>query len=132
MNTLTLPEVIIPELEKDLLEYLENPETIRVAKDIPDADMVIDKLAADLKAAGEDTAWLSAVNEFTHEEKIKWLLSLPDVKRNLSCLGVLTLITVYLTVMILVAHSAAGEPIYQKKVVPQQVQKCVPKKSGQQ
>mgnify|MGYP000912762872 FL=1 len=128
MDTATLPEIIIPDLKKDPEELLLSEETIYVGQDIPNADAIIDNIISDFKSSDSDTTWLHAVKEFSHAEKVNWILSLPDTDRNLGCLGTLAYVTVYITVMIMVAIDAAGDPVYKKEVVPKQVQKCVPKK----
>jgi hypothetical protein len=128
MDTMTLPEVILPDLKVTPEEMMLDPENVRLNEDIRDPDVIIDEIIDLLKTDGADASWLFAVKEFSHEDKVKWILSLPEPERELGCLGYLVLVTVYLYVMVKVAESAAGEPIYQKKQVERKVQKCMPKK----
>jgi len=129
MDTMTLPEVILPDVKLPPDEMLLDPANIRMGEDIPDADVIIDNIIGHLKKEGEDANWMFAVKEFSHEDKVKWILSLPEPGRNLVAAGCyLVLITVYLYVMVKVAETAAGEPVYQKKKIEKQVEKCVPKK----
>jgi hypothetical protein len=128
MGTMTLPEIILPDLKIDADEMLLDPENIRLGEDILETDVIIDDLINHLKKDEADASWLFAVKEFSHEDKVKWILSLPEPERELGCLGYLVLVTVYLYVMVKIGESAAGEPIYQKKQVERKVQKCMPKK----
>jgi hypothetical protein len=128
MDTMTFPEVILPDLKVTSEEMLLDPENVRLNEDIRDPDVIIDEIIDLLKTDGADSSWLFAVKEFSHEDKVKWILSLPEPERELGCMGYLVLVTVYLYVMVKVAESAAGEPIYQKKQVERKVQKCMPKK----
>lgn len=128
MDTLTVPEVILPDLKLKPDEMLLDPENIRLYEDIADPDHILDNIIAYLKTEDADASWLFAVKEFSHEDKVKWILSLPEPERELGCLGYLVLVTVYLYVMVKVAEDAAGDPVYQKKRVEKKVEKCVPKK----
>lgn len=125
---MTLPEVILPDLKVTSEEMLLDPENVRLNEDVRDPDVFIDEIIDLLKTDGADASWLFAVKEFSHEDKVKWILSLPEPERELGCMGYLVLVTVYLYVMVKVAESAAGEPIYQKKQVERKVEKCMPKK----
>lgn len=128
MDTMTLPEVILPDLKLKPDEMLLDPENILLNEDIRDPDHLIDGIIEDLKAHEMDSSWLYAVKEFSHEDKVKWILSLPEPDRELGCLGYLVLVTVYLYVMVKVAEDAAGDPVYQKKRVEKKVEKCMPRK----
>lgn len=128
MDTMTLPEVIIPDLKIKPDEMLLDPENIRLQEDIRDPDHVIDGIIEDLKTHDTDSSWLYAVKEFSHEDKVKWILSLPEPDPEIGCQGSLVLLTVHLYVMVRVAEDAAGEPLYQKKRVEKKLEKCVPRK----
>jgi len=127
MDTMTLPEVILPDLKLQPDEMLLDPGNIRLNEDIFDTDVIIDDLINHLKKDEVDASWLFAVKEFSHEDKVKWILSLPEPERELGCMGYLLLVTVYLYVMVKVAETAAGEPLYEKKRVEKKVEKCFPK-----
>ena len=128
---MTLPEVILPDVKLPPDEMLLDPANIRMGEDIPDADVIIDNIIDHLKKEGEDASWMFAVKEFSHEDKVKWILSLTEPGRNLvAATCYMVLITVYLYVMVKVAETAAGEPLYEKKKVEKQVEKCVPKRAG--
>jgi len=127
MDTMTLPEVILPDLKIEPDEMLLDPENIRLGEDILDADVIIDEIISRLKKEEADASWLFAVKEFSHEDKVKWILSLPDAVKESDCTGYLVPVTLYLKLMVKVAENAAGEPIYQKKQVERKVEKCVPK-----
>jgi len=126
---MTLPELNIPDVKFDPDTVLSDPSTITRETDIPDADEVISKLIEDFKKEGLETAWLEPVKGFTHEDKVKWIMSLPETSRlePMTCLGILAVYTMYVTIMIMVAIDAAGDPVYKEKVVEKKVTKCVPK-----
>lgn len=128
MDTTTLPEIIIPDLKTDMETLLQDPTTIKLGEDIKDPDAFIDELIARFKADGDDAIWLDKVKAFDHNGKVEWILSLPEPRRELGCMGYLMIVTIYLTVMVMVGMSAAGEPIYEEKKVPKKVEKCIPKK----
>lgn len=128
MDKVEIPELVIPEMKNDPAAILNEPSTILLGEDILDPDQQIDMLISRFKAEGDDALWLDRVKAFTHEEKVKWILSLPEPQRALGCMGYLVLVTVYLTVMVMVGVSATGDPIYEKRQVEKKVEKCMPKK----
>lgn len=123
---MSVPEVILPDLKLQPEDMLLDPENIRLSDDIPNPDLVIDNIIDNLKSAGSDTSWLFAVREFGHEDKVKWIQSLPEPVLENGCEGYLFFITEQHHLMVKVAEDAAGEPLYKKKMVELQVQKCVP------
>lgn len=128
MDKVEIPELVIPDMKNDPAAILKEPSTILLGEDIRDPDLQIDMLISRFKADGDDALWLDRVKSLTHEEKVKWILSLPEPQRALGCLGYLVIVTVYLTVMVMVGVSATGDPIYEKRQVEKKVEKCMPKK----
>jgi len=123
MDKAELPELVIPDIKNDPEAILKDPSTILLGEDISDPDQHIDMLISRFKADCDDALWLDRVKAFTHEEKVKWILSLPEPQRALGCMGYLVLVTVYLTVMVVVGISAAGDPIYEKRRVEKKGEK---------
>jgi len=106
---------------------LRNPISFQLPDDIPNPDNYIDEIA---NACGDDEvtkAELTVIRALNHEEKVQWLLSLPDFDREIGCLGYVLIVTVYICTMVIIGITAAGDPIKEKKCEEKQVSKCVPK-----
>jgi hypothetical protein len=112
---------------------LTNPETFRIADEIREPDRYIDEIAAAFADDEESVARFKTIKALSHEEKVHWLLSLPDHDSSkgepVGCAGVILVIIVYFCVMAIIGYEAAtGKPIKEKKCTPKEVKKCVPKK----
>ena len=130
METTTFPALVVPDLKFDADEMLMNPVNIRIGEDIRNPDLIIDNMIDYLKGKGADASWLFAVREFTHEEKVNWIFSLPDPGRTTMTEGSFIFpITVYSTVMLKVAETIAGESLYEKKEIMKIREKCLPAQS---
>jgi len=128
MDKAELSELVIPEMKNDPAAIFNEPSTILLGEDIRDPDQQIDMLISRFKADGDDALWLDRVKAFTHEEKVKWILSLPEPQRALGCMGYPVPVTVYQTLMVLAGESASGDPVYEKRQVERKLEKCMPKK----
>lgn len=127
MDTATLPEIIIPDIKMSPEDMLNAPTTIGLSKDIADPDRIIDELISRFRADGNDAIWLDKVKGLEHQDKVQWLLSLPDPDRNIGCMGYLVIIVTYLTIMVAIGTGLNGETIYEQRKVEKKVEKCVPK-----
>lgn len=127
MDTTTFPVLVVPDAKFNPDEVLVDPLNIRIGEDIRNTDLIIDNIIDHLKQKGADASWLFTVREFTHEEKVKWIFSLPDpahilVKEDCFIFPV----TVYSTVMLKVAETVTGEALYERKEVEKNLEKCLP------
>lgn len=130
MDTTTFPAVVVPDVHVDADEMLMDPVNIHLGEDIRNPDLIIDNLIAHLKEKGVDTTWLFTVREFTHEEKAKWIFSLPDPNHMLVAEdNFIFPVSVHSAVMVKVAETLGGESLYEKKEVERLIEKCVPLKS---
>lgn len=127
MDTTTFPALVVPELQIDTHEMLMDPANIRLGEDIRDTDLIIDNLIRHLKEKGADASWLFRINEFSHEDKVKWILSLPDPgKQLLSNDSFIFPVSVHVTMMLKVAETVSGESLYEKKQAEMKLEKCLP------
>jgi hypothetical protein len=130
MDTITLPKVVVPDVKFDPDEMLMNPFNIHLGEDIRNPDLIIDNLIDHLKEKGADASWLFAVREFTHTEKVEWINSLPDASRVPKAGDNFVFpVKVYTAVMLKVAETLSGEPLYEKKEVEKTLEKCLPAQS---
>ena len=127
MDTIQFPAVVVPDLHEDVATMLVDPANIRLSEDIRDTDVLIDNIIAFEKEKGTDASWIYAVKEFTHEEKVRWILSLPDPGSQLLKEGSFVFpVTVYVTLMLKVAETVGGEALYEKKELEWKMEKCMP------
>ncbi len=127
MDTIQFPALVVPDLHEDVATMLVDPVNIRLREDIKDTDVLIDNIIAFEKEKGRDASWLYAIREFTHEEKVGWILSLPDPGSQLLKEGSFVFpVTVFVTLMLKVAETVGGESLYEKKEVEWKIEKCMP------
>jgi hypothetical protein len=130
METITLPKVVVPDVMFDPDEMLMNPLNIHLGEDIRNTDLIIDNIIDHLKQKGAETSWLFTVREFTHPEKVEWINSLPDASHVLQAEGNFIFpVTVHTSVMLKVAETLSGEPLYERKEVEKTLEKCLPAQS---
>ena len=121
---------MVPDLVTDTKTMLIDPVNIRLSEDIRETDEIIDNIITFEKEKGADASWLYAVKEFTHEEKVRWILSLPDSGSQLLKEGTFIFpVRFYVTMMLKVAETVGGEPLYEKKEVEVKLEKCMPGKT---
>jgi hypothetical protein len=127
MGTTTYPTLAIPEITADDEAILMHPDNIRLGEDIRNPDYIIDNIIYHLKNKGDKASWVFAVREFTHPEKVHWILSLPGPDSKVLPEEHHTFpITVHVTVMQKVAETSSGEPLFAKKVIEKKLEKCMP------
>jgi hypothetical protein len=130
MDTISFPALVVPDVKVETEEMLTNPVNIHLGDDIRNPDLIIDNLIDHLKQKGIDANWLFTIREFTHAEKVQWILSLPDPGRTLvPADSFIFPVTVCSTVMLKVAETVAGESLYEKKEVEKTLEKCLPGQS---
>jgi hypothetical protein len=127
MDTITFPTLVVPDIQFDTEKALTDPVNILLNEDIRDTDVIIDSIIEHLKKQGVDASWLYAVREFSHEDKVKWIFSLPDPDRLLlTDKSFIFPVTVYETLMLKVAETVGGEPLFEKKQIERRIEKCLP------
>ncbi len=130
METITLPKIVVPDVKFDPEEMLTNPLNIQLGEDIRNPNLIIDNIIDHLKQKGAETSWLFTVREFTHPEKVEWINSLPDAIHVPEAEGNFIFpVTVHTAVMLKVAETLSGEPLYEKKEVEKTLDKCLPVQS---
>jgi hypothetical protein len=107
---------------------LQDPISFTLPDDIRNPDDYIDEIEKSFISEGIVAPEISVLRTLNHDEKVRWLLSLPEPDREFGCLGTIIIVTVYLCVMVIVGTTAAGDPIKEKKCEEKKVPKCVPKK----
>ncbi len=127
MDTTTFPALVVPDLVADTETMLMDPVNIRLGEDIRDTDLIIDNIIAWQKERGADASWLYAVKEFSHDDKVKWIFSLPDPGRLLHAEeSFIFPVTLHVTLMLKVAETVAGESLYEMKDIEKKIEKCLP------
>ena len=118
---------MVPDLVQDTDTILRDPVNIRLGQDIRDTDLLIDNIIDWEKEKGADTGWLYAVKEFSHEDKVKWILSLPDPGqlKNVEESFVFP-VNLHFTQMVKVAETVSGENLFEKKDLEKRIEKCIP------
>lgn len=118
---------MVPDLVADTETMLMDPVNIRLGEDIRDTDLIIDNIIAWQKERGADASWLYAVKEFSHDDKVKWIFSLPDPGRLLHAEeSFIFPVTLHVTLMLKVAETVAGESLYEMKDIEKKIEKCLP------
>lgn len=118
---------MVPDLVQDTDTILRDPVNIRLGEDIRETDLLIDNIIAWEKEKGADTGWLFAVKEFSHEDKVKWLLSLPDPDQLTHVEEAFVFpVNLHFTQMVKVAETVAGEDLFEKKDLEKRIEKCMP------
>lgn len=127
MDTTTYPSLVVPDVTFDIEAILTDPVNIRIKVDIGNPVMIIDNIIEHLEKKEEDANWLYAVREFSHEDKINWILSLPDANQQLlKETSFIYPVTECVTMMVKVAETESGEPLYQKKELEIKFEKYIP------
>ncbi|MBK6936724.1 MAG: hypothetical protein IPH18_07430 [Chitinophagaceae bacterium] len=103
-----------------------DPENIHLGVDIRNPDLIIDNIIEHLNNKGVDSSWLFTVRDFNHDEKIKWILSLPDADSIVAEGSFNFPVTIYNRFMLKVAETVGGESLYEKKEVERIIEKCMP------
>lgn len=130
METTTYPTLSIPEITTDEEALLMHPDNIHLGEDVRNPDFIIDDIIFHLKAKGDKASWVFAVREFTHAEKAHWIMSLPGPDSKVLPEEFHKFpVTVHVTLMQKVAETEHGEPLYVKKVIEKNLEKCIPVKS---
>lgn len=130
MDTTTFPALVVPDETFNINAMLTDPLNIHIKEDIGNTVMIIDNIIEHLEKKEEDANWLYAVREFSHEDKIKWILSLPDASKQLLKEGSFIFpVTQCITMMVKVAETESGLPLYEKKELEIVFEKCIPSHS---
>ena len=127
MDKTTFPVLVVPDVKIDSDAMLMDPVNIHIGEDIRNPDLIISNIIDHLKQKEVDASWLFTVKEFTHDEKVKWIFSLPDPDSMLLTeVSFIFPVTVYNTLMLKVAETVGGEMLYEKKEVEKTIEKCIP------
>ncbi len=127
MDTATFPVLIVPDAPHNIDAMLVDPSSIYLGEEIRNPILIIDNVTAHLKEKEADTSWLHAVREFSHEEQVKWILSLPAAgHHSLTETSFIFPVTVYFTVMVKVAEAMSGDSLYEKKELEKILEKGIP------
>jgi len=112
------------EVERNFREPISFP----VKEDIENPDGVIDEIIEAYKDDPEAAQEFASLKGLEHDEKVQYLLSLPDADRELGCLSYVFIIVTYACVMVIVGTWPDGKPKKKKKCKTKKVKKCVKKK----
>jgi len=127
METTTVPTVVVPDVLITTEEMLMDPENIHLGVDIRNPDLIIDNIMEHLNNKGADSNWLFTVRDFNHDDKVKWILSLPDTGSLVAPEESFNFpVTLYNRFMLKVAETVGGESLYEKKEVERVIEKCIP------
>lgn len=130
MDTTTYPALVVPDVSFTIDSMLSDPSNIRIKEDIGNAVMIIDNIIEHLEKKEKNANWLYAVREFSHEDKVNWILSLPDASHQLLKEDSFIFpVKQCVTMMVKVAETESGEPLYEKRKLEITLEKCIPSHS---
>jgi len=110
-------------------KMFREPISFPVHDDIENPDSVIDEIIEAYKDDPVSAQEFASLKGLEHDEKVQYLLSLPDADRAVGCVTYVLIWVTYACVMITIGINAAtGKPIKKKKCKKKKVKKCVKKK----
>lgn len=92
-----------------------DPENIHLGVEIQNPDLIIDNLIEHLNNKGVDSNWLFTVKDFNQDEKVKWILSLPDASSIVAEDSFNFPVTIYNRFMLKVAETVSSNRCTKKR-----------------
>lgn len=111
---------------------LERPEEIIVNQDIKDPDVYLDQFINACARDSGEIATLKAIKSLSHDEKVKWLLSLKPNDR-LEPLTTCILVLVTTTVIVVIGYEIVNgveRAITERQEVQQEVERCFERRAN--